>query len=371
MDPEAIKQAQALVDDILSPTVIASFLSCCSYGIVLSLAFIYWTRFPSDRLPFKLLVGFLTLTATADTAVQSHWAYRYAVLSFAQPAKLAAAPWDFTAYTFLTGVNVAVCQAFFAWRVWIVSNRKSHVLTGLTVTAAVAGAGLAFYLGVYITTVEWLPEVNNRKVIMWTWLAVQLAIDIVITTSMTYFIFYRPRRVGSAEAVESSPLNRLVVQSLQTNAISLLVQAAVLVLILTSSTFNYAIPAFLESKTYIGSLLFTLNARSSSSSSSSGGDHNSSSYSTDKRLKGFGAGQRSSFGHTAAQSQLRSIHVHVEEAVEVDDAREPATPAKAWPKTPRTPGGGREQYAVRFGDEERGGDGYEDEEKGSVRMDSW
>ena len=191
---------QVAVSDLVSPVLIASFLACLFYGVLLYMcasrpastrtsttkadhvllaAATYFLRFGStDRLAFKLLVGFLTLSALGDTMKDCSWAWRYSATALLDPTILALVPVQFLVYACFTGPNVLVCQAFFTcvddivypsrrrsstvssstdarasspcrWRVWVVSEtngRRNWWLPLFLLQLELAAAGLAFYL---------------------------------------------------------------------------------------------------------------------------------------------------------------------------------------------------------------------------------
>lgn len=74
----------------------------------------YFLRFGStDRLAFKVLVGFLTLSALGDTINDCAWAWLYTVKAFTDPNVLALFPPNLIVYACITGPNVLLTQGFF------------------------------------------------------------------------------------------------------------------------------------------------------------------------------------------------------------------------------------------------------------------
>ena len=143
----------------------------------------YFTRFGStDRLAFKLLVGFLTVSALADTMVDCAWAWLYTVKSFTDSNVLALFPWTFVAYAVLTGPNVLLTQGFFtyvslsllvipsltlsslSWRVWIVSNRKNWWLPAIMLVLQLTACAMCWYLAHWINQATYMTEFGEVKV---------------------------------------------------------------------------------------------------------------------------------------------------------------------------------------------------------------
>ncbi|GAA6024788.1 hypothetical protein JCM10207_005586 [Rhodosporidiobolus poonsookiae] len=310
--------AKQVIDKLLAPVVIASFLSCTLCGAVLSLAVTYYARFPNDRLFYKLGVAFLTCMAMFETALFASWTYHWAVDLFMDVQSIALWPWQLVAYAFV-GFVIMIVQFFFAWRVWIVSGRTSYLMTGVQVVLAIGGCALAYYMGSQAANFETVLEFSKVRSVAWAWLAVGLANDIFLTLSLSYYLIIRPRKMASSEATKSSPLAKIVLQAFQTNAVSLFVQLLVLILIcVQSDTMSYAIPGQWESKIYVAAVIATLNARKPSDVSTTGHGFSSASFSgpSTQRTKGFGAGDRNGTGTFERGSVPVHIHVEQEEHVE-------------------------------------------------------
>ncbi|BGP44083.1 hypothetical protein JCM10450v2_008300 [Rhodotorula kratochvilovae] len=328
-DPAAAAAAAAAaaqfafaVDNVVTPVLIATFIACLLYGILLYLAAAYFTRFGStDRLAFKLLVGFLTLSALADTMVDCAWAWTYTVNAFTDPTVLAVFPWTFTAYAVLAGPNVFLAQGFFTWRVWIISNRKNWWLPSIMLLLELTACALSWYLAYWVDQATYMTEFVGVKGIMYAWLASGLLCDILITSAIVYYLLIRPRRLagaaGEAKLTRSNPLGHIIIKSFQINAASLVVQTLVLVIIIAKgTTVWYSVPGFQESKIYIISVIATLNARHSTSPDDSA-----------EFTHSYGASSRRNHSSSKARSAAFSrngqasvpVHVTISEEVKVDE----------------------------------------------------
>ena len=147
-------------------------------------AVIYFLRFgSSDRLAFKLLVGFLTLSSLGDTINDCSWAWLYTVKAFTDPNVLALFPPQLVVYACMTGLNVLLAQGFFTcvhlslavgrawltrrpcrWRVLVVSNRKNWVLPGVMLVLQVTACCFAFYLASWVRSHTYMTEFGDAKV---------------------------------------------------------------------------------------------------------------------------------------------------------------------------------------------------------------
>ncbi|GAA5947139.1 hypothetical protein JCM3775_001874 [Rhodotorula graminis] len=312
---------QTAVSDLVSPVVVATFLACVLYGVLLYMSATYFLRFGStDRLAFKLLVGFLTLSALGDTMNDCAWAWRSTVTALLDPSVLALVPAEFVAYACFTGPNVLICQAFFTWRVWVVSEmngRRNWWLPLFLLQLELAAAGLACFLAYWGSQATSMVEFSEITTVMYTWLGASLLCDLLITVAITYYLLIRPTRiVGDSVASKlSSPVGRIVLKTFQTNAASLAIQLLVLVVIVTKgSTLWYAVPGYLESKIYVISVLATLNARKSTLSSDA-----IPPVDTSYRLKTTQPGSTTALARRARQTGSMPVHV-LKEVHCVDEA---------------------------------------------------
>ncbi|GAA5889786.1 hypothetical protein JCM6882_004322 [Rhodosporidiobolus microsporus] len=357
-------------DNLLTPLAIASFLSCALLGIVASLdksvssigelsgphhlcstGVSYFSRFPNDRPVYKALVAFLVFGCIVDTGITASWMYQWAVSFFGRPQQFAIWPWQFTAYAGITGPMVFIAQAFFTWRLWIVSGRKAPFLVGLTLLIALGALGTCCYMFVFALRADMLAEFTEMAPACWGWLGSQLAVDVLITSGMLWWLVLRPKKMGGAETVYSSALMRIVVKTVETNTASLVLQTLVIILIgfsLNKNSLHYTIAGFLESKMYALCVIATLNARSTTHPHDTTPSHSSN---PGTRSKGFGARLFNGGGRSAANAN--SVHVHVVEERAVDEPKYGSEVAL----TPAPLG----KYSVQFDME----DGRSESEKGA------
>ncbi|GAA5852874.1 hypothetical protein JCM9279_006210 [Rhodotorula babjevae] len=338
-DPEAAAAAAAAaaeqlvlfqwaVREITTPIVVASFIACMLYGIVLYMAVIYFMRFgQSDRLAFKLLVGFLTLSSLGDTINDCSWAWLYTVKAFLDPNVLALFPPQLVVYACMTGMNVLLAQGFFTWRVLVVSNRKNWVLPGVMMVLQVTACCFAFYLASWVRSHTYMTEFGEAKWLIYTWLTTGFICDVLITAGMTWYLVIRPQRLAGgatkAKLSRANPLGRIVIKTMQTNSISLIVHAVTLVvMVCRGQALWYSISGFQMSKLYTISLIASLNARHQAGPGESA-DFTSRENTTHANLSTKNA--RATFSRHGVGANSVPVHVHVSEEVKIDDGDESAS----------------------------------------------
>ncbi|GAA5971604.1 hypothetical protein JCM11641_000657 [Rhodosporidiobolus odoratus] len=307
--------AKKLVDGILSPILIAVT---------------YYSRFASDRISFRLLVGVLTLAAMLDTGSSCGWAYTQCVTHFGDPMNLLQWPKWYTSYIFLTGFEIAVCQFF-----WVCS----------------------FYLSIRAIHTTTLEQYGGYRPVADSWLGISVAVDVLITGSMIFYVWWQPKHdAGFNVVAQSSPLMRVVMHALTTNLAALVVQVAFIALATCRSDLQYLLPGLSNAKVYIACVIATLNVRQSMQN----GTSHSGSGETPKGLT-------SRFFSTHSRGAANSVQVHVQQNVEVDHHELDTFPSLNR-DSPAANGGrgagrdGTEPYAVQFVLDDRSSDA----EKGNI-----
>ncbi|GAA5916465.1 hypothetical protein JCM6882_006465 [Rhodosporidiobolus microsporus] len=284
---------EKLVEGTLAPLITASFLACAACGVVVALAWAYFARFKRDRPAFKLLVAGLTAVAIADTVCEAHFGYDWAVYSFGDYSAFASLPWEFVAYCCLTyawflfssfnfepnssyfdsGFGVCVVQLWYAWRVWVISER-GWALSGVIAAGALAGLGCILRIAVFCAQQDTLAAFAEVRPIVLTWVIVLTVVDLLITAAVVYYIVFKPRKESGGLLNSDSRIHSIAVLTAKTNLVSLVVQVIILALLLGyPDEFHFGSPSFLECKIYVGCLIATLNSRDPQTLRSNGGTY--------------------------------------------------------------------------------------------------
>lgn len=156
----------------------------------------------------------------------------------------------------MVGMISFVCQAFYAYRVWIVGKRKLLVPV---IVLAMALVSLAFAIGATVTIfrVKLFARFGEYTYGVAAWLALGALCDILITCSLVYYL--SQSKTGLLHT--NSMLNRLIELIVSTNGLTASVAVLDAILFGASTTSwhvacNLALP-----KLYFNSLLVSLNAR--------------------------------------------------------------------------------------------------------------
>ncbi|GAA6035552.1 hypothetical protein JCM8097_000312 [Rhodosporidiobolus ruineniae] len=243
------------VTSTVGAVVVAASLSCWTCGIVVSLVATYFATFKTDRLVFRCGVVLATVLSLVDTAVNCSWAYSWAVDDFATPANLALMPWQFRAYFPIMTLTVVLVQHFYLYRLCAVS--KNWWLFGI-------------YVGAFCIMSALFSDFAK------------------IGASMSLYLYFKPRKMGAG--MKSSAIRRIVLQAVQTNALSLVNAAGICAMFgVYPTALHYAYFGFMQTKIYSGS------AKAPPTD-------------TEPRTTGLGA-----------RSKQQPVHVSVHHEIEVDN----------------------------------------------------
>ncbi|KAG1755972.1 hypothetical protein EDB19DRAFT_445036 [Suillus lakei] len=167
-------------------------------------------------------------------------------------------PWEMFAGIFLSSTISVIVQCFYAYRVWIVSD-KNWKLTGSVLVTALGQYGLGIVI--MVTTAQ-----TRSAAAFFTspfeipYAAASAICDVMISGSCLFYL--RPGRTGIKRP--SNHMQRLIVVSLQMGVFTSLVAVVWLLLYFTQGArFWTGVPSAILSKSNVNSMLAVLNARKS------------------------------------------------------------------------------------------------------------
>ncbi|KAF9011548.1 hypothetical protein BDZ89DRAFT_1119160 [Hymenopellis radicata] len=192
--------------DTLGAFLIGFMISTPIYGITCLQATQYFTTYMQDPLLLKSAVAFVWLLETFDQCISSHAVYYYLILRAGDPLAATHLVWSLLVPAFTNGLAEMVIQFFFAKRVYIMSD-NNRLLLALISCLAVAQFALATavsIIGLRHSTVMTLPSYFDTLTA--ATFATVAAVDIVITSSLCYFLHIR--KTGHART--NSVVNKII-----------------------------------------------------------------------------------------------------------------------------------------------------------------
>jgi len=213
-------------------------------------------------------------------------------------------------------------QYFFAYRVWVLSNKRSFWLCLLICTFSTVDATAAFTGGIYTHVRGKFASGWVLKVLVYIWLGGNAGADILITMAMIYYLSIR--KVGTMVPRSNHALSRIVRLTIETNVLT--TTTGVVSLLLLSIFPNkiwYTCPTGILGKLYSNTLLVSLNNRISirDASSARGTLPTSQSQSTSNRFSTIQSGvvqvEIESFRHPLKSTSESSASESPEKVIDI------------------------------------------------------
>ncbi|KAJ7348404.1 hypothetical protein DFH08DRAFT_959807 [Mycena albidolilacea] len=251
---------QAAINISLGAVVVGNYLSFLTMGVVACYTWMYFVSFPNDRWIFKLLVSTCFILCLADTAGTGIWVYDWAVTGYANPGIMGFTHWAFPAEAMFLGTAGTIVQCFYAWRVWLVSTRKNWIVPITIVCLSLMGWCVVCWILSVVATHKLVSELSLVSPNVYIWLGGSVGADVLITTSMIYYLDLRFRmkeasRVGPGH---DSRFREIIYRTVECNVLSLIAQTATIGLFNSPSVGLYfALPDMTLTKIYTFSLLIS------------------------------------------------------------------------------------------------------------------
>ncbi|KAE9392910.1 hypothetical protein BT96DRAFT_924408 [Gymnopus androsaceus JB14] len=256
---------QAEINLSVGALVVSNYFSYLTMGIVLCATWTYFSKFPNDSGWFKALVILCVSMCIGDTIAAGMWTYNWAVTNYANPAALAFIHWALAVDPLLLATCGLSVQLFYAWRLWIMSLRKNWILSLVIVCLSTLGWCIMCW-EVHITaTHKLISDLSLVLPVAWIWLGGSVGADVLITSSMIYYLDLRFRiEFQQAQVSYRAPrrFRRLIARTVECNLLSLFTQAIAIGLFNHSGIgLYYLSPELALAKVYTFSLLVSLNCR--------------------------------------------------------------------------------------------------------------
>jgi len=247
-----------VAEELWGPPFIGVILCMSFYGVTVAQAIFYYVSFPRDPLYLKCLIAFLFVMDTLHVYCLCSGFWRFLILARIDVNLLVVTPWTISTSVIVTYIIAFVVQTFFGYRVWIISNGNWIVTSIIAVTALTqVSSGMA--VAAYIIIAKSMGAIFDNQAGNFE-LASGAICDVTITSSLVYYFRRRRTGVKHTEAVLQR-LKRVTVNMGLLGAITALV--GFILFHVTRGQFCCVAAHFLMAKSYVNSLMGTLNARKS------------------------------------------------------------------------------------------------------------
>jgi hypothetical protein len=247
----------SVVMSIMQGPLCGALATMLLYGVICMQTFRYWQAYEHDKKILKCLVASICILETVHTALTVYAVEFYLIMHFGDVTNLEYAVWGMPAsyvIGFIIAYAVNIC---FIWRILQLSQKRWIAICFVILATIRCGFGLAncslsFYYPMWKIFRE---HVFPTMVVGWVLSAV---VDSAI--AFTLCLYLRKRRTGMNQT--DSILNRLLLYSINTGAVTSFCAILVVVMFLSLPN-NLAFIGFVQvqSKLYAISFLASLNTR--------------------------------------------------------------------------------------------------------------
>jgi len=222
--------------------------------------YVYIYNFPADSRYLKLLVYSVVFIETLQTALSGADLYYWFATGFGNMNHLTspyASAFDVPIIGSIVSLSI---QFFFAYRLWVLSNKRNWWLSGLICVVSSVDASFAFAGGVYTHVHGHFASGRWLKILAMTWLIGNSVSDMLIVSGMLYHLVKLKKRDHSN--FSGHALVNIVRLTVETNIVTTTVGIVAAFMVVLHSDKNwYVCPTAVLGKLYSNTLLASLNNR--------------------------------------------------------------------------------------------------------------
>ncbi|KDR82515.1 hypothetical protein GALMADRAFT_237851 [Galerina marginata CBS 339.88] len=247
------------LDNTLGAASIGFSVSCVVFGVLTTQLFVYFQRFPSDRIVYKLLVAALWSLELIDQTFIAYSLYFYTITNFNDPLYLLTGRviWTLILFIVMTSLVGTVVKCCFAMRVWRFSKRNIYI-TGVIIFMILGQFGIAILYCIRAFRLKTLLEVHQLRLVASLALGAGLLTDFLIAAALCFFL----RRLRTGYHKSDTLINSLCRYAVNTGALTGVVSFLTLLLYnVRPEAFYFMATYFTLGKLYAISFLCALNTR--------------------------------------------------------------------------------------------------------------
>ncbi|KAF8148670.1 hypothetical protein B0H34DRAFT_736504 [Crassisporium funariophilum] len=245
------------IAQLTGPVLLGHLFNWGLFGALTVQTYIYYLSFPKDKLLPKALVCAVFVIEILQTILATRDAFRNFGTGWGNMEDLNDVGWLWFSVPVMSSIISCTAQMFYAWRIYILSQKLYLSIIIGAISIVQAGAGIwcgaaAHILGVFseVQSHEYKPTS--------VWLGGTALCDVIIATAMLYYL--SNSRTGFRQT--SLLLTRIIRITVETGFVCAAFAILDLAFFLRFQNNNYHLaPSIALSKLYSNSLLVVLNAR--------------------------------------------------------------------------------------------------------------
>ncbi|KAK0214051.1 hypothetical protein IW262DRAFT_293319 [Armillaria fumosa] len=246
------------IETISGPVIVGYLLQWGLFGTLSVQLYLYYLAFPKDRNSTKHLVYGIYIIEFVQTILFTHDAFAVFGYGFGDIEVLTRMHFNWLAIPIMSAVVAFVGQAFYAYRIFILS--KSRIIPLFVICLSLISSVAAIVTGAYCFLEDSITELNNRRtsISIGFWCASSALCDIIIAICMTYYLM-RSNTSFRRTRILVSKLIRLIIETGTMTAVVALL-CLILFFAFPHKTF-YGATSVVIPKLYANTILVVLNSR--------------------------------------------------------------------------------------------------------------
>lgn len=243
---------------MFGPPLIGISIACMLFGSMWNQCILYYTRFPKDKTWLKCYVGILLMLDVVGTVFALWWIYDLLVDNFGNFSALGIVTFRLAVHPILVGVQAIICQAFFIWRVKVLTGKiwLTIPLLFLCLVSLACTIGLSTYISINTDLSKFYDVLPHTLGAIW--LSVTAFIDVFITATLSFYLGHRKTGFRKTDHIINKIIAGTVQNGLVTSACAIVELGAFLGL--PNSGLHIAF-VFILPKVYGNTVMSSLNAR--------------------------------------------------------------------------------------------------------------
>jgi len=246
-----------LLDATLGALEIGVLMSIFLFGIATVQVFIYSQSNFKDSLQLRFLVGLIYSLETIHSVCICALLYSLTVVNYGVATTIADAPWSLDLSAVLSAWIGAIIQAFFTYRVKVLSGRL--VIPIMIWTLSLSRASLGIMIGVVTLRSKTLTKfIDDYPWLVTTQLVLGAVIDVLNTSSICFYLLRRRSNISMSHKL----VDRIVIWSIETGMVTSVTAVAMMICAIAMPHNLVYIGILMPyAKMFSNSLFASLNAR--------------------------------------------------------------------------------------------------------------
>ncbi|KAK0474412.1 hypothetical protein IW261DRAFT_1595938 [Armillaria novae-zelandiae] len=240
------------------PLIVAYLLHWGLFGTLSVQLYLYYLAFPKDRNVIKCLVHGIYIIEFVETMLFTHDAFAVFGYGFGDIEALMGMHFNWLAVPIMSGVMAFAAQAFYAYRIFVLS--KSRLIPLFVLCVSLTSSVAAIITGAYAFQEDSVTKLNDRKISIAIGIAggASALCDIIIAVCMTYYLMRSNTNFRRTRILVSN-LIRLIIETGTMTAVIVVINL-ILFFVFPHQTF-YGATSILIPKLYANATLMVLNSR--------------------------------------------------------------------------------------------------------------